>query len=242
MQITKHTYIGQLVAIDYKFASIFQNHKIDFFCNGNRSIEEVTTEQNIDINKLITQLKNLSSKKNHTKKDFQNWPLDILADYIEKNHHRFTENKISELKPLLHELVEQYNSSYPELIEILEAFHLCAGEMASHMKKEEIILFPFIRKMVKTKKSSSNITTPHFGTVENPVRMMLHEHDVQSKLLQKLSDLSNNYTPPSGVSKTYSDVYKTMQIFEKDMQKHIHLENNILFPKAIVLEKTLDKE
>src|SRR5699024_487589 len=122
-----------------------------------------------------------------------------------------------------------------------EIFNISAGEMASHMKKEELVLFPFIRKMIKTKKSSSKITVPHFGTVENPVNMMVHEHDEQGRLLQQMAELSNNYTPPINACNTYKITYATMNEFEEDMFNHIHLENIILFPKAVALEKTLDK-
>lgn len=241
MRITENANIGQLVADDYRMASIFKQNGIDFCCKGNRSIAEATKELNLNTQEILSQLEAVKKEDTTSGDDFQSWPLDLLADYIEKTHHRYTEAKITELKPLLEKLVEVHGKENPELIEIQEIFNISAGEMASHMKKEELVLFPFIRKMIKTKKSSSKITVPHFGTVENPVNMMVHEHDEQGRLLQQMAELSNNYTPPINACSTYKVTYATMKEFEEDMFKHIHLENNILFPKAVALEKTLDK-
>lgn len=241
MRITENANIGQLVADDYRMASIFKQNGIDFCCKGNRSIAEATKELNLNTQEILSQLEAVKKEDTTSGDDFQSWPLDLLADYIEKTHHRYTEAKITELKPLLEKLVEVHGKENPELIEIQKIFNISAGEMASHMKKEELVLFPFIRKMIKTKKSSSKITVPHFGTVENPVNMMIHEHDEQGRLLQQMAELSNNYTPPINACNTYKMTYATMKEFEEDMYKHIHLENNILFPKAVALEKTLDK-
>lgn len=241
MRITENANIGQLVADDYRMASIFKQNGIDFCCKGNRSIAEATKELNLNTQEILSQLEAVKKEDTTSGDDFQSWPLDLLADYIEKTHHRYTEAKITELKHLLEKLVEVHGKENPELIEIQKIFDISAGEMASHMKKEELVLFPFIRKMIKTKKSSSKITVPHFGTVENPVNMMIHEHDEQGRLLQQMAELSNNYTPPINACSTYKVTYATMKEFEEDMFKHIHLENNILFPKAVALEKTLDK-
>lgn len=244
MQITENTIIGQLVADDYRMAAVFEKNEIDFCCQGNRSIAEATQALNLDTKEVLEQLENIKQQntKTTTEEDFKNWPLDLLADYIEKKHHRYTEAKISELKPLLAKLVEVHGEENPELLEIQKTFDISAGEMASHMKKEELILFPFIRKIIHTKKSNSKMIVPHFGTVENPVNMMMHEHDEQGRLLQKMAKLSNNYTPPENACNTYRVTYGIMKEFETDMHKHIHLENNILFPKAVALEKTLEKE
>lgn len=241
MVINDNTNIGELVAEDYSFAEVFEQNNIDFFCHGNRSITNAAQEQNIDTKQLLTELELVKSRSKKSEEDYRTWPLDLLANHIEKTHHHYTEAIITELKPLLAKLVELHSEEHPELIELQRIFNISAGDMASHMKKEEIVLFPFIRRMVATQKSHSQTTVPHFGTVENPVNMMLHEHDEQSKLLQQMIKLTNNYTLPKDACKTYKITYATMKAFDIDMHKHIHLENNILFPKAVALEKTLDK-
>lgn len=241
MKINNNTSIGQLVAEDYNFATVFEQNNIDFFCCGNRSIVDAVKEHNIDGRELISQLESAKKQSTNKGEDYRTWPLDLLANHIEKTHHYYTEATITKLKPLLAELVKLHGEKFPELVELQKVFAISAGDMASHMKKEEIVLFPFIRRMVETKKSHSKITVPHFGTVENPVNMMLHEHTAQSKLLQQMIELTNNFTIPKNACETHKMVYGIMKAFDLDMHKHIHLENNILFPKAVALEKTLDK-
>lgn len=241
MEITDKTIIGQLVAENYAYASVFEEYAIDFYCHGNRTIEDVTKESFMESKLLIDQLIEIQQRNSKPEDDYNTWQLTKLANHIENTHHRFTEAKITELKPLLEKLVEKHSSTNPELIELQKIFNISAGDMASHMKKEELVLFPFIRKMVETKKSHAQITVPHFGTVENPVNMMLHEHDEQSKLLQKIKELTDNYTLTEDASDNFKTAYKSLKALDLDMHKHIHLENNILFPKAVALEKTLDK-
>lgn len=241
MGISEETNLGQLIAEDYSYAAVLEQNNIDFFCYGNRSIKDAAKEQNMDSEELLSQLKLAKQQSTNAEEDYRTWPLDKLADHIEKTHHQYTEITITELKPLLAELVASHKEAFPELVELQKVFAISAGEMASHMKKEEIVLFPFIRRMVETQKSHSKITVPHFGTVENPVNMMLHEHDEQSKLLRKMKELTNNFTIPENACDSHRIAYIKMKAFDLDMHKHIHLENNILFPKAVALEKTLDK-
>lgn len=241
MEIFDNTRIGQLVAENYAYATVFENHAIDFFCHGTQTIAEAAKESSVNSDVLIEQLKKIPQGNFKVEEDYNTWPLTKLANHIESTHHRFTETKITELKPLLKKLVEESSKTNPEVKELQEIFEISAGDMASHMKKEELVLFPFIRKMEETKKSHAQITVPHFGTVENPVNMMLHEHDEQSKLLRKMKELTHNYTLPKNASATFKTVYEYLKAFDMDMHKHIHLENNILFPKAVALEKTLDK-
>ena len=229
--ITNKSSIGQLVVEDYAYAAVFEKHNIDFYCHGNRTIVSAAKESLVDSNLLIEQLKEIPQGSTKVEEDYKAWSLTKLADHIENTHHRFTEAKITELKPLLAKLVEERGNEIPELKELQKVFETSAGDMASHMKKEELVLFPFIRKMEETKKSHAQITVPHFGTVENPVNMMLHEHDEQSKLLQKIKELTNNFTLPKNAGSTLRTAYTNLKAFDIDMHKHIHLENNILFKR-----------
>jgi regulator of cell morphogenesis and NO signaling len=169
--------------------------------------------------------------------DYQSWPIDLLADYIEKKHHRYVEEKSLEIKPYLEKICKVHGGHHPELFKINEHFNTAAGELAMHMKKEELILFPFIRKMAKAKQEHSGIGTPTFGTVQNPIQMMMNEHSAEGDRFRKIEELSNNYTPPENACNTYKVTFALLKEFERDLHLHIHLENNILFPKAIELEK-----
>lgn len=231
--------IGQIVADDYRTAQIFKNHKIDFCCQGNRSIQEAADKQKIDAQILINELTAVKQEQKEATTDFKTWPLDLLADYIEKKHHRYVEEKIPVLKPYLAKLCKVHGDRHPELLEITAHFNKSAGELASHMKKEELILFPAVRKMVKAKETGSKLEKPHFGTVKNPIQMMMVEHENEGERFRLIDDLSNNYTPPEDACNTYHVTFALLQEFEMDLHRHIHLENNILFPKAAALEKEL---
>ncbi|PVW15836.1 iron-sulfur cluster repair di-iron protein [Marixanthomonas spongiae] len=232
--------IGQIVVEDYRTAQIFKNHKIDFCCQGNRSIEEAAKKRKLDAKLLLNEIMDMQQAKTEGTTDFSSWPLDLLADYIEKKHHRYVEEKIPILKQYLNKLCKVHGDKHPELFEINEHFIASAGDLAAHMKKEELILFPSVRKMVNAKRTNSSMEKPHFGTVQNPVQKMMDEHEVEGERFRQIDELSNGYTPPADACNTYRVTYALLQEFENDLHEHIHLENNILFPKAVELEKELN--
>lgn len=239
MKIQEKTIIGELVAQDYRSASVFKKYGIDFCCQGNRTIQEACEAKNIDTSAVINDLNEVNKTPTESTTDYQSWPIDLLADYIEKKHHRYVESKIQEIKPYLDKICRVHGDRHPELFEINEQFNAAAGELAMHMKKEELVLFPFIRKMVKARQENTQLDAPHFGTVENPIQMMRHEHNTEGERFRKIEALSNNYTPPADACNTYRVTFSLLKEFEADLHLHIHLENNILFPKAIELEQHL---
>ncbi|WP_179349104.1 iron-sulfur cluster repair di-iron protein [Winogradskyella pacifica] len=229
--------IGQYVADDFRTAAIFSKYKIDFCCNGNRTVEEACDKKGIDSNQLIDELNQVLNSKGAETIDYKSWPLDLLAEYIEKKHHRYVEEKIPVLRQFLDKLCRVHGERHPELFKINELFTASAGELASHMKKEELILFPFIKKMMKAKLEDGVVQSPQFGTVENPIAMMMEEHDNEGARFREIDALTNNYTPPADACNTYKVTFAMLDEFEKDLHLHIHLENNILFPEAIKLEQ-----
>ncbi|MBS1779872.1 MAG: iron-sulfur cluster repair di-iron protein [Bacteroidetes bacterium] len=245
MNITKETTIGAIVAKDYRAASIFNNSNIDFCCNGNRTIATVCSEQNLSADELISQLQQTVSAtagNSDAVSDYKSWPLDLLADFIEKKHHRYVTTQIPVIQAYLEKIIRVHGDRHPELQEIKTHFDACAGELTMHMKKEELLLFPFIHKMVQTKQSGSKITGAPFGTVQNPIRAMMHEHDIEGDRFRKIRELSNDYNVPADGCNTYSVTFATLREFEEDLHLHIHLENNILFPKSIELEESFARE
>ncbi|MEH1006923.1 iron-sulfur cluster repair di-iron protein [Winogradskyella sp. ECml5-4] len=229
--------IGQYVADDFRTAAIFSKYKIDFCCNGNRTVEEACDKKGIDSNLLMDELNQVLNSKGAETIDYKSWPLDLLAEYIEKKHHRYVEEKTPVLRQFLDKLCRVHGERHPELFKINELFTASAGELASHMKKEELILFPFIKKMVNAKLEDQTVQSPQFGTVENPIAMMMEEHDNEGARFREIDALTNNYTPPADACNTYKVTFAMLEEFEKDLHLHIHLENNILFPEAIKLEQ-----
>lgn len=231
--------IGELVAKDYRTASVFKKYSIDFCCQGNRTIQEACDKKNIDSINVLEDLDNIMQSKSEPTTDYQSWPPDLLADYIEKKHHRYVQEKTLEILPYLDKICKVHGEHHPELLEIKEEFNASAGELAAHMKKEELILFPFIRKMTRAKLENTKVDTAHFGTVKNPIQIMMDEHTVEGNRFRKIEELSNNYTPPLDACNTYRVSFALLKEFEQDLHLHIHLENNILFPRAIEIEKEL---
>lgn len=237
METLEKTTIGEYVAQDFRTAAIFSKYGIDFCCKGQRTIEEVCDKKNIDEAQLLAELKTVLATKNDSGIDFNSWPLDLLVDYIEKTHHRYVEEKTPITLQFLDKLASVHGSNHPELLQINELFQGCAGELAQHMKKEELILFPYIKKMMGATISHESIQPPHFGTVNNPITMMMEEHDAEGERFRTIAALSNNYTPPEDACNTYRVTFAMLEEFEQDLHKHIHLESNILFPKTKALEK-----
>lgn len=237
MENLKNKTIGSFVADDFRTAAVFSKYRIDFCCKGNRTVTEVCEKQNIDADALLQSIHEVVQSENNGSIDFNSWPLDLLADYIEKTHHRYVEEKTNILLPFLDKLCKVHGGNHQELFKINELFIGCAGELSQHMKKEELILFPFVKRMVKTKESDGVLSQPSFGTVSNPIAMMMNEHDNEGDRFRAIAELTNNYTPPADACTTYRVTFAMLKEFEEDLHKHIHLENNILFPKAVLLEK-----
>ena len=229
--------IGQFVAEDFRTAAIFSKYKIDFCCNGNRTVAEACEKKGLDSSKIMDEINQILNAKTGETIDYKSWPLDLLAEYIEKKHHRYVEEKIPVIRQFLDKLCRVHGQRHPELHKINELFTASAGELASHMKKEELILFPFVKKMVKAKLENGSVQAPQFGTVENPISMMKHEHDNEGERFRQIAELTDNYNPPADACNTYKVTFAMLDEFEKDLHLHIHLENNILFPKAIKLEQ-----
>ncbi|WP_292009721.1 iron-sulfur cluster repair di-iron protein [Chryseobacterium sp.] len=238
---TRTDFIGDIVAEDFRTAAIFKNHGIDFCCKGGRTIEDACEAKKLNTEQIYEEIQNLP-KSDGNSIDFNSWPLDLLADYVEKTHHRYIEEKTPIIEAFLDKLCKVHGERHPELFEVRALFNASAKDLGAHLKKEELILFPFIKNMVKAQIDGSALMQPSFGTVENPVNMMKHEHTVEGERLRKIAEITDEYNPPTDACNTYRVAFAMLQDFENDLHKHIHLENNILFPKSIKLEKEFAAE
>jgi len=232
--------IGQIVADDFRTYPVFESHKIDYYNKGKRALDEVAGEHKIDLQSLKNEIAGTKEIPSEGDDDFNSCELDALAEYIVKTYHRNADKQILVIKPALEKASQEYGERYPALLEIKKLFDEAAGVIAVHQKKEELILFPFIRKMADAKKNNKEfVKPPATKSVESPVDMLTHEHYKQSDLFQKIADLSQDYTSPGGIDGTFKGSLRLLKEFELNLHKHLHLENNILFPKALKLEKEL---
>lgn len=240
MNIQENEIIGELVANDYRTASVFKKYGIDFCCQGNRTINDACEAKKIDNKLVVADLNTLINSKTDSGVDYQSWPIDLLADYIEKKHHRYVEEKTLEIKPYLEKICRVHGERHPELHEINTHFNATAGELAMHMKKEELMIFPYIRKMAKAQQEHAKIASPQFESIQFPIQAMMEDHLNEGERFRIIEEISNNYTPPEDACNTYRVTFALLKEFEQDLHLHIHLENNILFPRAIELEKQLN--
>ncbi|MDD4109602.1 MAG: iron-sulfur cluster repair di-iron protein [Prolixibacteraceae bacterium] len=236
MSITSDTQVGEVVKLNFKTAQLFQENNIDYCCGGSKTISEACNEAGVKPEQLIAQLEKIAENIDPDSDYINNLTPDELCDYIVKRHHSYVKKNIPFLKKSLEKICDVHGEKHPELFEIKKLFDESAGDLIMHMQKEEIMLFPYIQKMVIAKRDGSPVSKSAFGSVTNPIRMMVSDHDTEGKRFDKIAELSGNYSLPDDACTTYEAAIKHLNEFESDLHRHIHLENNILFPKAIELE------
>lgn len=218
---------------------VFEKHKIDFCCGGRVPFAEACRNAGKDPFAVLTELDQVVNGPSILDNEIQNKTPRELIEYIVRTHHDFTRDEIQRLSPLADKVLARHGDSHPELAEIRELFHALADELLVHMRKEEMMLFPYIEKLQTASDLNGMPPIAPFGTVNNPVRMMMFEHDQAGEMLRSMRSLSADYTAPEGACPSYKGLYAGLENLESDLHRHIHLENNILFPEAIELEKQI---
>ncbi|MBK8501845.1 MAG: iron-sulfur cluster repair di-iron protein [Saprospiraceae bacterium] len=239
MEITKLKTVGEIVAQNHKAADIFKKFGIDFCCGGGRLLSDICQDKNLNYDDVERALMKIAGGTSGLE-DFDQWELDTLVDYIVDKHHFYVNENIPLIIAYSDKVAKVHGANYPETVEINKLFHLAADELLDHMYKEEEILFPFIKSLLSIRRGFSLQMPSPFATVLAPIRMMMIEHDQVEDLIRSISECSNSYKPPVAACATYRVLYAKLRDFQLDLHKHIHLENNILFPKAIELEKIID--
>jgi regulator of cell morphogenesis and NO signaling len=181
------------------------------------------------------------NSKSSAAKDFQSLSLPELITHILDKHHVFTRTEMARLEALTAKVIGAHGENHPELIHLGELFKLLCADLRPHMFKEEQVLFPYILSMTEAKENNEAGPFAPFGTVNNPIRMMMREHDNVGEILRELRALTSDYEVPADACISYRTLYQALDDLEKDLHQHIHLENNILFPRALELETTLNR-
>jgi len=231
--------VGELVAEDYRAAAVFQKYGIDFCCKGNISVDAACTLQNLMTEDVMRELKILFASEKNQPVDYQSWNATILSDFIEETHHRYVREKTPVILSHLDKLCQKHGGRHPELLEINKLFNASATELALHMQKEEQILFPRIRQIATVTSGTGPNHLFTRGMLNAPIKMMMHEHDQEGERFKKIELLTDHYQAPADACNTFKVTFALLQEFENDLHLHIHLENNILFPKAAQMEKEL---
>lgn len=239
MSIEKNSKIGEIVAENFHAAQVFEKYGLDFCCGGKKTLGEACLDKGINPDEVIQKLSQVNGEGSRPTADFNSWTPDFLIDYIINNHHKYVNRSLPVIMEHADKVALKHGENHEEVTVIAELFSNIKAELEAHMQKEERMLFPYIKRLAELERSGEEAPHAPFGTVENPIRMMEMEHDAAGKIMEKINTLSSSYTPPEDACTTYRVLYRELKEFEDDLHVHIHLENNILFPKAIELEKKL---
>ena len=232
--------IGKMVANNFRTAEVFRKYGIDFCCKGGRLLSDVCNEKNLDFEAIENELIEKSSTATPISEDeYHIMAPDVLVDHIVNVHHTYVRESIPPLLAFLNKINKVHSTRHPELAEIYDLFEGCAKELTHHMVKEENILFPAIKKLATSAQTGSSVQPFFFGPLENPIGMMQQEHITEGERFFRIAELTGNFIPPEDACTTYRVAFQKLEEFQNDLFMHIHLENNILFPKSLEYEKNI---
>jgi len=219
---------------------VFEKAGIDYCCGGQRSLADACASAGVTVEEMMNSLELVkSSQAAAEESNFLSATLAELIDHIVAKHHVFTKTELQRLRALVDKVHSVHGENHPELTQLRSLFQNLSSELEPHMLKEEMVLFPYIVRLENATQNQQSVNTPPFVTVANPVRMMMLEHEAAGYLLEKIRNLTNDYTVPPDACISYKTLYEALDELEKDLHQHIHLENNILFPRAVEMEGKL---
>lgn len=236
----KEETLGELAAKDLRKAQVFKKYGLDFCCGGKKTVKEACQEKGLDVTRVEQDLQQADKLATASRPlPYNEWNLDFLADYIVATHHSYVRKTLPDIKAYAEKVARVHGSRHEELIPVKQLVDEIFSEMMSHMVKEEQVLFPYIKELVAAKNNTQPQQAAQLGTVKNPINMMEMEHEVVGKNLADIRELTNDYSLPEDACASYSLLFRMLSEFEDDLHLHVHLENNILFPKAIELEEKI---
>ncbi|HZJ19025.1 MAG TPA: iron-sulfur cluster repair di-iron protein [Pricia sp.] len=229
--------LGALAAKDLRKAAIFKKYGLDFCCGGKKTVKEACAEKGLDATKVEQELQKMDKMPASRPMPYNEWHLDFLADYIVNTHHSYVRKNLPDITTYADKVMKVHGDDHPELVEINNLVKKVSSELNAHIEKEENILFPKIRGLVNRSKYTSSQKAVGPVDLQHLIDRHEAEHESVGKELADIRKLSNNYALPEDACASYNLLYRMLDEFEDDLHLHIHLENNILFPKAVKLEK-----
>jgi regulator of cell morphogenesis and NO signaling len=225
--------IGAIVRDYPALSRLFEQAQVDYCCGGQKTLAEACAKRGIDPQTFLTELEIWAKTTPAPEVNLTALSLTELVDHIERVHHAYLHTELPRLEKMVTKVAAVHGEKEPRLMQIKDIFLALSAELATHLMKEEQILFPMIRQL----EASDTLPTFHCGTIANPVRRMEFEHDEAGEALRELRQLTDDYTPPAWACNTYRALLDALATFEQDMHQHIHKENNVLFPRAMEMER-----
>jgi regulator of cell morphogenesis and NO signaling len=232
--------LGQLAAKDLRKAQVFKKYGLDFCCGGKKTVKEACAEKGLDVTKVEQELQVADKLPLASRAlPYNEWGLDFLADYVVNMHHSYVRKNLPDIKGYAAKVFQVHGARHPELKRINQLVEEIYGELNAHLIKEEKILFPYIKELVAVNSGGQSIYASQFSSVQTPIGVMEAEHEMVGDKLEEIRNISGNYRLPEDACASFSLLYRMLDEFEEDLHLHIHIENNILFPKALEIEKKL---
>lgn len=224
--------VGDYVAEDYRTAVVFEKYGIDFCCGGKVLLSTACEARGVNPVALLDEIGTLKSVPLERSQNFAAWGLPFLADYIVETHHGYLNENTKQIAIYAHKIAEVHGGRHPEVIQIAGIFDRIAADMAAHLREEEEVLFPAIKRIDAARKAGATPEPADLATLNASLAKLHEEHDAIGEAVHSIRDLSGGYAIPADVCPTFEVTYRKLKEFEDDLHKHVHLENNILFPKA----------
>jgi len=225
--------VGSIVRDHPALSRLFEQVKVDYCCGGQTTLDEACRQRGIDPQAFLAELEDYAAAEATPEVKLGELSLTELADHIERIHHAYLHEELPRLEKMVKKVAAVHGEKEPRLEQIKDTFLALSAELATHLMKEEQVLFPIIRQM----EASNPLPSFHCGTVVNPISRMEIEHDEAGAALAQLRQLTDDFTPPAWACNTYRALFDALLTFEQDMHQHIHKENNVLFPQAVLLER-----
>jgi len=239
MNFTSETKVKDIALADPSARHVLEDARVDYCCGGGKSLQEACVHAGVDGQEILKQLRENSQHVNPSDANWTASPLSDLTAHIKSEHHKYVREAILRINPLLEKVKAKHGEHHPELAEIETSFHAVGREMIMHMQKEEQILFPYIEALDRAANGKGILEPPFFQTVRNPIHAMMKEHEAAGDLVRQICKASAEYAAPADACTSYKALLQELHQFELDLHQHVHLENNILFPRAAELESAV---
>lgn len=226
------TTIGEIVAADYRTSEVFEAHGIDFCCGGKIALSTICQEKGIDPAVLLHEIQSIKSKQIDRSQNYTAWELPFLADYIVNTHHVYLKENDDQIAAYARKIAGVHGAHHPEVIEIASIFDKINSDMAVHLKEEEEVFFPAVKRADAAKKAGTAPEAKDLEVIKTSLANLAREHEEIGDATHTIRHLSKEYAIPDDACNTFMITYQKLKEFEDDLHKHVHLENNILFPKA----------
>jgi regulator of cell morphogenesis and NO signaling len=236
MNFSRKTKVKDIALFNPAARQVLEDVGLDYCCGGGRTLDEACLHADVSPDEILNRLR--ENSRNITLED-QNWiemPVSELTRHIRQKHHHYVREAIYRTQPLLGKVISKHATNHAELDKIGRLFTEVSKEMIMHMQKEEQVLFPYIDALERAASTHEAVELPFFQTVKNPIHAMMKEHDAAGNLVKQIRELTSDYTAPAGSCNSFNAPYEALREFEMDLHQHVHLENNVLFPRAVEME------